>query len=377
MRYTNQEKADIVAQYKQGRSTQDLSAEYGVCERTIYRWAKIYCEMNPGEKQTFTAKEYDMLLRRVNKLENIISVLKAVNCTVHAPLKEKLHELELLYGQYDVHTLCEALDVSRGTFYNHILRNKKGNAWFEKRRDEYRILIREIFEEYHQVLGAEKIRTILTQRGHQVSTKFVADLMREMGLTSVRTTAKQDYLKLREPEKKKNVLQQQFHADKPNQIWVSDVACFKLGDHYLYTCVILDLFSRKVVAYKISKKNSTQLITSTFKVAWEQRSPGTGLIFHSDRGSQYTSHRFQQLLHERSVVQSFSSSGKPHDNAVAESFFATFKKEELYRKDYASEAEFRRGVDSYIEFYNCRRPHRTLRNQTPCQAEEKALNCKA
>lgn len=213
------------------------------------------------------------------------------------------------------------------------------------------------------------------QRGHQVSTKFVTDLMREMGLTSVRTTAKQDYLKLREPEKK-NVLRQQFHADRPNQIWVSDVTCFKLGDRYLYTCVVLDLFSRKVVAYKVSKKNSTQLITSTFKLALEQRSPEAGLIFHSDRGSQYTSHRFQQLLHKHSVVQSFSNSGKPHDNAVAESFFATFKKEELYRKDYTSEADFKRGVDSYIDFYNCQRPHRTLRNLTPCQVEKNAMSCK-
>ena len=306
----------------------------------------------------------------------VLSILKTVNCTSHAPLKEKLAELELLYGQYDVHALCEALDVSRGTVYNHILRNKRGNAWFEKRRDEYRILIREVFEEYHQVLGAEKIRTILMQREYQVSTKFVANLMREMGLISVRTTAKQDYLKLREPEKKKNVLRQQFHAGKPNQIWVSDVACFKLGNYYLYTCVILALFSRRVVAHKISKKNSTQLITSTFKMAWERRSPEAGLIFHSDRGSQYASHRFQQLLHECSVVQSFSNSGKPHDNAVAESFFASFKKEELYRKNYTSEADFKSGVDSYIEFYNCRRPHRTLKNQTPCQVEEKAMNCK-
>lgn len=108
---------------------------------------------------------------------------------------------------------------------------------------------------------------LLIQRGYQVSTKFVANLMWEMGLISVRTTAKQDYLKLREPEKKKNVLRQQFHAGKPNQIWVSDVTCFKLGDHYLYTCVILDLFSRKVIAYKISKKNSTQLITSAEEIS--------------------------------------------------------------------------------------------------------------
>lgn len=105
-------------------------------------------------------------------------------------------------------------------------------------------------------------------------------------------------------------------------------------------------------------------------MAWEQRTPETKLIFHSDRGSQYTSHRFRQLLHERSVVQSFSNSGKPHDNAVAESFFATFKKEEVYRKNYTSEMDFKRGVDSYIEFYNTHRPHRTLKNLTPCQVED-------
>jgi len=370
MVYTHQEKAGIIAQYRQGRSANDLSAEYGVCKRTIYRWAKEYRDIVPNEKRTLTTKEYDMLLRRVEKLENIVAILKTVNCTVHAPLKKKLHELELLYDQYDVHTLCEALDVSRGTFYNHILRNKRGNAWFEKRREEYCILIREVFDEYRQVLGAEKIRTILVQRGYQVSIEYVARLMKEMGLASIRSTAKQDYIKLNATEKKRNILRQQFQADRPNQIWVSDVTCFKLGERYLYTCVILDLFSRRIVAYNVSKKNSTQLITSTFKTAWEQRSPNASLIFHSDRGAQYTSHRFRQLLHERSVEQSFSNSGKPHNNAVAESFFATLKKEDLYRKDYTSEAAFKRGLASYIEFYNTKRPHRTLKNQTPCQVEE-------
>lgn len=370
MIYTDQEKTAIITQYRQGKSIQELCTEYGVCERTIYRWAKKYCGIVPGEKRTLTVKECDMLLRRVEKLENIVAILKTVNCTVHDPLKKKLHELELLYDQYDVHTLCEALDVSRGTFYNHILRNKRGNAWFEKRREEYCILIREVFDEYRQVLGAEKIRTILVQRGYQVSIEYVARLMKEMGLASIRSTAKQDYIKLNATEKKRNILRQQFQADRPNQIWVSDVTCFKLGERYLYTCVILDLFSRRIVAYNVSKKNSTQLITSTFKTAWEQRSPNASLIFHSDRGAQYTSHRFRQLLHERSVEQSFSNSGKPHNNAVAESFFATLKKEDLYRKDYTSEAAFKRGLASYIEFYNTKRPHRTLKNQTPCQVEE-------
>ena len=175
---------------------------------------------------------------------------------------------------------------------------------------------------------------------------------------------------MREPERKKNLLQQQFTATQPNQRWVSDVSCFKLGDHYFYVCVIIDLFSRKVIAYKISKRNSTQLITATFKMAYEERQPPSGLIFHSDRGAQYTSHRFQQLLHEHNTEQSFSQPGKPHDNAVAESFFASLKKEELYRREHPSDRAFQASVASYIEFYNTKRPHRTLKNLTPCQMEE-------
>ena len=125
-----------------------------------------------------------------------------------------------------------------------------------------------------------------------------------------------------------------------------------------------------MIAHKISKKNSTQLITSTFKIAHEERHPPSGLIFHSDRGAQYTSHRFQQLLHEHNTKQSFSQPGKPHDNAVAESFFASLKKEELYRKDHPSDRAFQACVASYIEFYNTKRPHHTLKNLTPCQMEE-------
>lgn len=194
--------------------------------------------------------------------------------------------------------------------------------------------------------------------------------MRELGLVCVRSTAKQEYLKLWEPEKKRNILQQQFSANRPNKVWVGDVTCFKLNNRYYYVRVILDLFSRKVISYKVSKKNSTQLITSSFKNVWELRRTEPGLLFHSDRGARYTSHRFQQILQEHAVVQSFSNSGKPHDNAVAESFFASFKKEEPYRRDYDSESEFKRGIDSYIEFYNTRRPHRTLKNRTLCKAEE-------
>ena len=369
MAYTEETKATILHLLDNGTSVKELCMEYNISRSTLYRWLHDL-EYSNVAVDIPSAKDYNALQQQVKKLENIISVLKSAKCTVHAPLKEKLLELELLYDQYDVRTLCEALEVSRGTFYNHILRNKRGNAWFEKRREEYRILIRDVFDEYRQVLGAEKIRTVLVQRGHQVSTEYVARLMKEMGLSSVRTTAKQNYLNLRESGKKRNVLRQQFNATRPNEVWVSDVTCFRLQDRNHYICVILDLFSRKVIAYKVSKKNSTQLVTSTFKSAWEERVPELELLFHSDRGAQYTSHRFQELLRRHSIVQSFSNSGKPHDNAVAESFFASLKKEELYRKDYASEPDFKRSISAYIEFYNMKRPHRTLKNRTACQMEE-------
>ena len=185
-----------------------------VSRSTLYRWTHDCGKSisNLGHAKGPSAKDYNMLQRRIEKLENIISILKTVNCTIHAPLKEKLSELELIYGQYDVHTLCAALEVSRGTFYNHILLNKRSDTWFERRREEYRILIHDVFDEYRQVLGAEKIRKILIQRGHKVSTRFVDDIMREMGLNCILNTVKQEYLKLREPEKKKNILQQQFSA---------------------------------------------------------------------------------------------------------------------------------------------------------------------
>ena len=369
MAHTAEAKATVLRQLANGTPVKELCRTYDIPRSTLYRWSRDL-ESSNMTSEVPSPKNYEALQQQVKKLENIISVLKSAKCTVHAPLKEKLLELELLYGQYDVRTLCEAMEVSRGTFYNHILRNKRGNTWFEKRREEYRVLIRDVFDEYRQVLGAEKIRTVLVQRGHQVSTEYVARLMKEMGLSSVRTTAKQDYLNLRESGKKRNVLCQQFSATRPNEVWVSDVTCFRLQDRNHYICVILDLFSRKVIAHKVSKKNSTQLVTSTFTSAWEEGVRELELLFHSDRGAQYTSHRFQELLRSHAVVQSFSNSGRPHDNAVAESFFASLKKEELYRKDYASEPDFRRSISAYMEFYNMKRPHRTLKNRTPCQMEE-------
>ena len=229
--------------------------------------------------------------------------------------------------------------------------------------------IKEIFDKSQQRFGANKIAAVLSTQGIPVSPKYVRDLMQEMGLQSITRHSKRDYQREKRLAKKQNLLQWKFQADEPNRVLVSDVTCFKINGKYLYVCAILDLFSRKVIAYRISPKNSTYLITSTFKQALQSRNAPQSLLFHSDQGAQYTSKTFRKLLRVNKVVQSFSAPGQPHDNAVMESFFASMKREEIYRTQYKSEQQFVKSVDNYIKFYNTQRPHGTLNYKTPDQFE--------
>jgi len=368
-RISHEGKRQLVEQYQNGESVVSLTVKTGIPKSTIYSWIKLYQTTVTATGVIVTPQKFDAMKKQISKLENMVSVLKTVNCTVSSPLQEKLHELEMLQGRFSIRVLCEALDVDRGTFYNHVLRNKRNRTSYIKRREELRIAIQEVYDDSRQLFGAGKIRAVLMDKGYEVSEKMVAKLMREMGLFSIRIAAKRNYIKHHAMEKKTNILKREFNAKSPNQVWVSDITYFKLNKKF-YICVIIDLYSRKVIAHRISVRNSTQLVTSTFRQAFAERQPLEGLIFHSDRGSQYTSYAFQKLLRGHQVVQSFSNSGKPYDNAVAETFFASFKQEELYRGNYHSESAFQRSVDEYMNFYNTKRPHAGINYKIPNQSEE-------
>ena len=156
----------------------------------------------------------------------------------------------------------------------------------------------------------------------------------------------------------------------PYLLWVSDCTQFSLFKKTYHLCAILDLFSRKIIAYKISARPSTQLITSTFKMALGSRKPEGHLVFHSDRGCQYTSYSFRKLLIENNVTQSFSKPGTPYDNGVMKSFFSSFKQEEIYRTSYRSLEDCKTHIADYMQFYNEKRPHRANNYKSPNQTEE-------
>lgn len=153
----------------------------------------------------------------------------------------------------------------------NIFRNKKSNTIYVKRKEELKEIIQKIYDENNQIFDSAKIATIFKDQGIKTSEKTVHLLMREVGIKSIRLEATSLYDK--QKKQKRNLLQQQFNPIKPNQVWISDITFFRLKEKKYYICVIMNLYSRIIISYKIGVKNSTQLTKSTFKMAYIKRQP--------------------------------------------------------------------------------------------------------
>ena len=364
-------KIKTIRRYEKGESIKTLSQELHISQSTLYQWRKEYCSIQIANR-TYTPAEFDEIARRLKRLEHHIEIIQQSGYISSVPLQRKLATLEKLYNEpdnpYSVHELCDALGVARGTFYNHIFR-RADRSKYEEEQAQLTLKVKQVFDDSEQRYGAEKIRVILANSGIRVGKKHISAIMQELGLCSVRVDAKKQF-KRKQQYEKQNLLKREFSAGHPDQIWVSDITYFKVKSYWVYLCVILDLFSRKIVGWRVSRHMSTNLVTATFRAAFHNRGQPQNLIFHSDRGSQYLSKTLAGLFQQYGVKQSFSATARPLDNAVAETFFATFKREEAYRKDYSSERHFRKSVEEYIRFYNEVRPHQTLNYKTPLAFED-------
>ena len=231
-------------------------------------------------------------------------------------------------------------------------------------------MILHIYADYDKRPGAYKIQHILKRDyGINISTGRVYRLMNSMKLPKMST----EKLKIAchtDNREYKNYLHQKFSQDAPNLVWVSDITYLKAGGKWYYLCVVIDLFSRKVISWHLSARADTDLVITTFRKAYEDRNAPYGLMFHSDQGTQYTAYAFRQLLDSLNVVQSFSKKGYPFDNAVCECFFKYLKKEQTNRHSYHTFDEIKQSVHEYIEgYYNSKRPHTSLGYMTPDEAE--------
>ncbi len=369
--YPEKEKIAVVNRYLNGETISKISQSTKISRTTIYLWVKKRNNsFNKGKAPNF--RYLHDLQEKCDRQQKIIEILQRSPCTPSAPLSKRYEVIKSLSDEYTVNILCEALKVAKGSYYNHILRNKNGNTKAANRKAEMLPVIEQIFHDYNEIFGSSKIYAILKDRGYAISESTVAKIMHENGMFSIRACAKTLYKQ--HQERKANILQQQFHVSHPNEVWVSDVTYFSVFGRMYYICVVLDLYARKVIAYKISRHNSTQLTKATVKAAYETRKPTEILLFHSDQGSNYTSNEFRKYLKSLNIIQSFSNPGMPYDNSVMESFFGSFKREALYRYRFKTEKDFFEGVAIYIHFYNDKRPHSVLMNQTPDKYEANFFN---
>lgn len=231
--------------------------------------------------------------------------------------------------------------------------------------------ILQICSEHDLRLGAYKIQYLLRcDYCVNISIGRVYRLMKSINIPRLSTRKPPKTKFIESLFETQNVLKQAFNQSAPNLVWCSDITYLPVQNRFFYLCVIIDLFSRKVIAYRLSNKADANLVIDTFLQAYSKRGYPQGLMFHSDRGIQYTASSFRKVLDNCHVVQSFSKKGHPYDNAVAECFFKYLKLEQTNRRFYNSFDDLSLSVFQYIDgYYNSRRPHSSIGLLTPNQFE--------
>ena len=267
---------------------------------------------------------------------------------------------------------CELLGVSTSGYYDWARRAPSDRALTDAFLTER---IKEIHAEARGVYGAPRIHAELRHaHGIRVGKKRVARLMGAAGLSGL-ITKRRGCTTIRVPGVRvaDDLVERQFRPAAPNLLWVADITYLRTWEGWLYLAAVQDAFSRAIVGWAIESHMRAELVVDALQMAVGRRRPEAGLVHHSDQGSQYVSLAFGQQARDAGIAVSMGSRGDCYDNAVAESFFATLKKELVLRQSWPNRASLRSALFDYIEvFYNRQRRHSTLGMLSPADFENKA-----
>jgi putative transposase len=285
----------------------------------------------------------------------------------------KFHFIQEHLQQFTTQAACEVLEVSRSGYHAWLKRPLSPQA---NRREALAAKIQVIHQENLRVYGSPRVCRILQAQGESVCENTVAKVMRQQG---IRAKTKKKFVprttdSVHDQPVADNLLNREFAADGPNRKWTVDITYIPTDEGWLYLAGVLDLFSRKIVGWAMADHMRTDLVSEALRMAIIHRRPAKGLLHHSDRGVQYASEDYQQLLKEHHMDVSMSGRGECWDNACVESFWGTLKTELVNHEHYATRESARQAIFEYIEvFYNRKRLHSSLGYLSP-EAFEASLN---
>ena len=359
--YSEKFKKNIITMFLRGRNGRRLRDKYHVPKSTFYYWVEEYKKIYSQDGFIITKHDYKKLELENARMKKQLEAYQITGCSPQSTDKNKLIAIDKYRTLYPIKYLCRVLNINRTKFYRYIMHKETQN---ERRNKTLSFLFKEIASD-NPCYGSKRICHELKRQGYNTSYKTVSRLMQENGIHAI--------IGQKPPRpKSKNISkdnidtwQKKYALSAPDIAWLSDVTEIKLFDTKFYICSIEDIYSRYVISYTISTTNDSALIANTFIDAYAKRNPPYGLIFHSDNGAAFTATAIRALLKSYGIRQSFSRVATPQDNGHMESFFATLKKEELYRKTYSSPEEFFHSVQKYIKYYNNFRLHSRLNYRTP------------
>lgn len=265
--------------------------------------------------------------------------------------------------------MCDVLQVSRSRYYAWCKNPLSKRAHTDLALTEK---IKEVFIEGRENYGTRSIQNRLVQRGVVISRKRIARLMESVGLSckikrKFKVTTDSNHKLYIAP----NLLQRQFHVTSPNRVWAGDITYIPTRNGWLYLATVMDLYSRKIVGWSMNTTMTASLVNDALTMAIWSRKPGKGLIWHSDRGSQYCAKSHRSILKDHKIIQSMSRKGDCWDNAISESFFSTMKREISQMEYFVDQKQAANTIFEYIEvFYNRIRAHSTIGYLSPAEFEQ-------
>lgn len=377
-RYDRQFKVSAAKVVLSGEMTvKGLSEELGIKDSTLRRWAREYEEMGdgafPGNGSPKINKDYEIvkLKKKVEELERENEILKKFPGLLESRPCVRFEFLKEHRGEIGpIKKACGLMKVSKSGFYEYLGR-KKSDAQIEREAIEGFVV--EAFERHKGRYGYRRINRELRKNGIVVSEKRVLRIMQKLGLAGKGATRKHRIQKKVEPgDPRLNLVERAFTVGERNRLWVGDITYIPTREGWLYLAAVIDAFSRKVVGWSMSERITEKVAIDAMEQAVGREDPPDdgSLVFHDDQGAQYTSRSFQRCLDSHGIVQSVSRPGTPLDNAVAESFFKTLKRELVKERSYGTRDEAKQDIFKYIElYYNRVRMHSTLGYMSPVEYE--------